>query len=142
MDGLEKWGYANLIKYNKAKCKVQHLGQSNLKHRYRLGREWLERSPDRKDLGVSVNEIFNMRWQCALEAQKTNCILGCIKRSVTSKTREVILPLYPALMRPHLENYIQFWSPQHKKDIALLEQVQRKATKMVRGLENLLCGDS
>ena len=84
-----------------------------------------------------MNERFNMRWQCELAAQKTNCILDCIKRSKTIRSREVIPPLYSALMRLHLEYYIQFWSPQHKKNIELLEQVQRRARKMIRGLEHL-----
>ena len=64
-----------------------------------------------------------------LAAQKANHILHHIKRSMNSSSREVILPLYSALMIPHLEYCIQFWSPQHKKDMELLEQVQRDGHK-------------
>jgi len=125
------------MKFNKAECKVLHLGWGNLKHRYGLGREWLESSREEKDLGVLVDEIFNMSRQYALAAQKANCILGCSERSVTSRSREVILHLYSAPVRSHLEYSVQFWSPQHKKDMELLEQVQRRTTKMIRGLEHL-----
>ncbi|KAK4832372.1 hypothetical protein QYF61_022227 [Mycteria americana] len=76
---------------------------------YRLGEEWLESCPAEKDLGVD---------------------------SVANRTREVIVPLYSALVRPHLESCVQFWAPHYKKDIKVLDYVQRRATKLVKGLEH------
>ncbi|GAB0177185.1 cAMP-dependent protein kinase inhibitor alpha [Grus japonensis] len=97
---LDRRVCANLMKFNKAKYKVLHGGRGNSKHTYRLGREWIESSPEEKDLGLLVDKKLNMSRQCALAAQKANHVLGCIKRSVTSRLREVILPLYSALLRP------------------------------------------
>lgn len=66
---------------------------------------------------------------------------GLHQDSVISRLKEMILPLYSALVRPYLEYCIQFWSLQHKKNMELLEQVQRTATKVIRVLEHLPCED-
>jgi len=63
LDRLERWGHANLMKFNKAKCKVLHMGQGNPKHKYRLDREWIETSPE-KALGVLDDKNLSMTQQC------------------------------------------------------------------------------
>jgi len=101
---------------------------------YRLRADLLESSSVERDLAVLVYDKLTMSQQCA---KKANRILGCIKKSVSSRSREVLLPLCSALVRSRLEYCVQFWAPQFNKDEELPEGVQRRAARMMRGLEHL-----
>ena len=117
LDKLEKWAYVDFRRFNKAKCKVLPVGWGNPRYQYRLRDAGIDGRTDKKDLGVLMGEKLDMIHQCALAAQKANCILGCTKRSMASRSREGILPLRSDLVRPHLESCVQLRSPQHRTDM-------------------------
>ncbi|CAM4669521.1 unnamed protein product [Lepidochelys kempii] len=126
LDDLVNWSISNRMKFNSEKGKVMHLGINNKNFNYKLGTHQLEVTEEEKDLGVLVDHRMTMSRQCDMAVKKANAVLGC-----TSRDEEVLIPLYQALVRPHLEYCVQFWSPMFKKDEFKLEQVQRRATRMI-----------
>ncbi|PKU37421.1 rna-directed dna polymerase from mobile element jockey-like [Limosa lapponica baueri] len=132
LDRLEERANKNLMEFNKDKCKVLHLGKYNPGVQHRLGSTQLGSSS--VDLGVLVDNKLSMNEQCAAVAKQANRMLGCINKGITIRDIEVIIPLTSALVRPHLEYCVQFWSPLCKKDVDRLERVQRRATNMIKGL--------
>ena len=118
LDRLESWAI-NHTKFNKTTCQILHLGWGEPGCTYELGDERLESSPTERDVRVCVDGKLNMSQQCALAVKRANRVLECIKHSIASRSREVIVPLSTALVQPHLEYYGQFWALQHK-DIKLL----------------------
>ena len=141
LDRLKQWDQEHLMRFNKAKYKVLHLSRGKLHYQYNLWDVKMEHSPAENDLRVPVDGKLDVSQKCALTAQKAKCILGCSKRSVISRLKEVILPFYPELARPHLEYCVQMWSPQYRGDMDLLECIQRKATELIQGMKHLTSED-
>ncbi|PKU43698.1 rna-directed dna polymerase from mobile element jockey-like [Limosa lapponica baueri] len=99
LERLEHWVERNLMKFNKGKCRVLHLGRDNAVPQYRLGVDLLDSSCAESNLGVLMDNKLTMMQQCALVAKNANGLLGCIKKTVASRLREVIVLLCSALVR-------------------------------------------
>lgn len=114
-------------------------GWSNSRHKSELGEEWQESSLAEGGLGVLVGRKLNgISSVCAKGA---NLILGCIKHSITSQPRGVVMLLNSALVQPHLEYCVQFWAPLLKRDVKVLEHVLRRAPKQGKGLAGMCSGE-
>jgi len=90
-----------------------------------------------KDLGVYITNDLKSTEQCIQAARKAQSVLGMIKRQFKIIDKEDFGIIYKTYVRPHLEYCIQAWSPKLQKDKMLFEKVQRRATRIVKGLKKL-----
>lgn len=125
LEKLESWPITNQMKF---KYPILHLGRCNPGYRYRLGDEAQESNPAERGLGVLVYNKINMSQQYAQVARKAKHIMGCIKNDITSRSRKLIVPLYIALVQPHLMYCVQ-WMSQYKKEIKLLTDCAKEVCK-------------
>ena len=130
---LFKWSEDWQMLFNMDKCAVMHVGRKNNGFDYEMGDRKLRSTEEEKDLGVIINQSMKPSRQCTAAATKANQILGFIRRTIISRDKNIIMNLYKTLVRPHLEYCVQVWSPYLQKDKEVLEKVQRRATKMIRG---------
>ena len=137
IDKLVKWSEKWQMLFNFGKCKCLHIGPGNTSMTYEMGGTILSTTVKEKDLGVTMNANMKVSEQCRIAASKGNQVLGMIRRNITYKDKRLIVPLYKAIVRPHLEYCIQAWSPYLRKDIDMLEKIQRRATKLIPGLRDL-----
>ena len=137
LDRLVKWSEKWQMLFNFGKCKCLHTGHRNLNVNYKMGDTVLGTTVKEKDLGVTISADMKVSEQCGIAASKGNQMLGLIRRNITYKGKKLIIPLYKAIVRPHLEYCIQAWRPYRKKDIDTLERIQRRATKMIPELRDL-----
>ena len=137
LDILQEWAKKWQMEFNTNKCSILHVGRHNTEKGYTLNGTVLRKLNSERDLGVIISQDLRPREQCISARNKANRILGFISRTVTNRTSEVLLRLYLALVRPHLDYAVQFWSPYYRMDIDRLESIQRRMTKMINGLWHL-----
>ena len=128
VDWANKWG----MKFNTGKCKVMHVGSSNLRIQYSMSGQVLETTE--RDIGVLVSAGMKPARQCLKAAQTAGSVLGQISRAFHYRDRKTFVKLYKQYVRPHLEFAVTAWSPWTVADKESLERVQRRAVKMISGL--------
>jgi len=131
LNKLEDWSKDWQMQFNVDKCVVVHMGKKNQQHNYRLGNHNLKKASEERDLGVIMGNSGKFSEQCSAVMKSANCTLGMIKRHITCKSKNIIIRLYKALVRPKIEYCVQPWRPFLKKDIEKLERIQHGATKMI-----------
>ena len=113
-----------------------HIGNDNINFPYNITGHIISKATEQRDLGVLVSDNLKFSRQCVEASKTANRILGFISRTFEHKNKDIVLPLYKSLVRPHLEYAVQFWNPYKVEDIKILERVQRRATKMIAALKN------
>ena len=136
IDSLIEWSDTWLLKFNRSKCKHLHLGRDT-DSSYKIAGEIISKTTEEKDLGITIDKQLKFQAHIGIQVKKANQILGIIRRSFTYIDEEMFSVLYKSLVRPHLEYGSSVWSVIYKKDAIQLENVQRRATKMVPNIRNL-----
>ena len=131
LEKLNEWAKRWQMSFNADKCKVLHIGRNNKKAKYKIDGKDIGIAREEKDLGVIVTDDFKVAKQCNKAAGKGNQKLGMIRRTFTCKNKDIMIKLYKSIVRPSLDYCVQAWRPHLKKDIEVLERVQKRATRMI-----------
>lgn len=137
LNKLATWSETWQMLFNTSKCKVMHIGKSQMHYPYFMNNQKLEEVIQEKDLGVLISNDLKVSQQCQLACGKATRILGMIHRTITFKHPVILIRLYKSLVRPHLEYCTAAWSPYYCKDKELIERVQRRFTRMIPDFRNL-----
>ena len=132
-----KWSETWLLKFNKSKCSVLHMGKQNMKQKYFMDSglsEELKSIDSEKDVGVTFSNDLKFKWHINNIKNKSNQLIGLIKRSFTHTDKQMLLKLYKSIVRPHLEYANVIWHPFYKNQLEALENVQRRFTKIIPGM--------
>ena len=122
IDKLVKWSEKSQMLFNFGKCKCLHTGPGNTSMNYEMGGTIISKTVKEKYLGVTMYANMKVSEQCRIAASKGNQVLGMIRRNTSYQDNSLIVPLYKAIVRHHLEYCIQAWSPYRRKDIDMLDK--------------------
>lgn len=138
LNRLQEWSDKWLLLFHPQKCTVLDIGINDRTHyEYYLGDVELRHEESEKDLGVHIDNKLKFDTHINNKVTKANNILGAIRRGFSYLDETTLLQLYTSLVRPHLEYANPVWNPKYAKDIVAIENVQRRATKMVPATINL-----
>ena len=134
LNNLEEWSSVWQMNFNTDKCHVLHVGKKNSKYQYEWGGGYLEKTTEEKDVGVLISDTLKPSLQCAKAASKANLVLGQMSRAISYRDKFTFVKLYKVYVRPHLQYCSSAWYPFNTGDKEVLENVQRRAVKMVSGI--------
>ena len=137
LDTISKWSSDWQMSFNADKCKVMHVGFHNRNAPFNLNGQGIHQVNSEKDLGVYFDSSLKPSKQCAEAARKGNWILGLIRRHFNFLDKDIVVRLFKQLVRPHLEYAVQVWNPYFSKDKQLIENVQRRATRLISCLRDM-----
>jgi hypothetical protein len=136
LNKLIAWSQTWQMNFNVSKCSVMHLGCRNIESNYKMGEADLNCVSNQRDLGVIITNDLKWGHQCDEAFKRANRTIGFVSRNFHCRDKEIIMPIYKAMIRPLVEFAVQFWSPHFRKDIDKLERIQRRITKMIPELKN------
>ena len=113
-----------------------HIGHNNMKRNYNMSNQQLPTTDQQRNQGIIIAKDLKWQKQTEKSCKTANRVLGFIAHNFRYKNKELILPLYNSLVRPHLEHAVQFWSPHLRRDIDNIENIKRRATKMITEIRN------
>ena len=134
---LVSWANTWQMEFNETKCKVMHIGRETVRGSYQMSQHILESSTEEKDLGVIISDNLKSAANCRAAYVKANRVLGMIRRTITYKSDQILLPLYKTLVRPLVEYCTPAWSPHYSKDKLMIERIQHRFTRMIPGFANM-----
>ena len=138
LNKLQEWSNKWLLKFHPEKCKVLDISiRGKLEYEYYLDDVKLSHTNTEKDLGVHIDNRLKFDSHIGTKINKANNVLGAIRRTFTFLDKTTLMRLYTSMVRPHLEYANQIWHPRYKKDIASLENVQKRATKLIPEIKDL-----